>query len=139
MVNETAATARLPQPGRLINRMPLDMIGGGRVVRRFSNGDKWVEPGTILDGDFIRSLPQANRNVLLQNNIAVWPKAQTGGFASATESASADGAERGERHVVSLGFNRFNVIEGVRLNDEPLSRSDAYALAGKPEPAKKVN
>lgn len=36
------------------------------------------------------------------------------------------------RHIVSTGFGFYNVLEGKRLNAEPLSREEAEALAAAP-------
>jgi hypothetical protein len=36
-----------------------------------------------------------------------------------------------EKHVKPLGFGRYHVIEGVKLNKKPLSRAQAEALANR--------
>lgn len=117
-----------------IHRLPVDQVGGGSVVRSFRMNGELVRVGTRFTGDEIRSWHAANRRELLDRYLCVWPKAPESGIAPTGEDAS---AERAERHVVSLGFRLYAVIEGVRLNPKPLSREDAYKLAGKPDPARK--
>jgi hypothetical protein len=120
--------------GGASNRWPIDQIGGGRVVRQFRLGDSIIKVGSELSAEFIRQLPAANRQVLIGQFIAVWPKAsEVAGLASTAADAN---AERPQRHVVALGFGRYKVIEGVELTPEAVTRSEAYAIAGKPEPKK---
>lgn len=114
-----------------VHRLPIEQVGGGSVIRSFRMNGEIVRVGTRFTGDEIRSWQAANRRELLDRFLCVWPKAPDGGIAS-TEQVAA--AERAERHVVSLGFRTYAVIEGVRLNAAPLSREDAYKLAGKPDP-----
>jgi len=115
------------------SRMRISDIGGGRVIRQFSMDGKIVRLGTYLTAEQIQSIH--NRAYMIGRFIDVWPKASvTAGNAS---SAADTGADQAERHVVTLGFGRYNVIEGTVLNEEPLSRADAYALAGKAEPMKR--
>jgi hypothetical protein len=92
--------------------------------------------GTNLDADFIRQMPASNRSALIGRFIHLWPKAPSDGLASTTEEAK---TERAERHVVSLGFGRFKVIEGIELTPDPVTQSEAYALAGKPEPQRRAS
>jgi hypothetical protein len=120
------------------NRMKLDEIGGGRVIRRFQRGDKWLNVGAYLTRDEILSINPTNRSSLIGNYIDVWPQSpdapSSGGRVVASSSTPAAAVIGTGRHVVSLGFGKFKVYEGVLLTDEPVTRAEAYALAGKPEP-----
>jgi hypothetical protein len=119
--------------GHLGLRLPADQIGGAHVVRAFNAGGERIRTGTVLTGDYIRNIPTANRNCLIDKHyIAVWPKS---GDAVSPPVSSGTG-QRPERHVVTLGFGHFAVIEGSVVNDKPLTREEAYALAGKPAPEK---
>lgn len=114
------------------HRMKLDEVGGGRVIRMFRTNGKQINVGTYLTRDDILAINPANRGSLIGRFIDVWPKApDTAGNASSATGARLDGAER---HVVSLGFNRFKVFEGKWLSDDIMSREDAYKLAGKEAP-----
>ncbi|MGH6821930.1 MAG: hypothetical protein ACREC4_00310 [Methylocella sp.] len=63
-------------------------------------------------------MPAANYRSMIENRILeVWPD-----IGSTTPID-------GERYVVSLGFGRFAVIEGRKLNDAPLTKEQAAALA----------
>ena len=116
-------------------RIPLDQIGGGKVVRPFRVGGTRVAANTVLTAEQIHDMRAANRQVLLDRFIRVWPlpavKGRTKGFASSARPES--GAEHATRHVVSLGFRKYAVIEGVKLG-EYATRAEAYKAAGKPDP-----
>jgi hypothetical protein len=61
-------------------------------------------------------MPVANRQALIDKRfIEVFPKDATGA---------------GERHIVSAGFGKYHVIEGKKLNEFPLTKQEADALAG---------
>lgn len=122
------------EPPTSMLRLPLDQIGGGRVVQPFTSNGRRIKAGENLTAAFICSLPANNRAVLFGKYIHVWPKS---GDAD-PPPASTDSGQRPERHVVALGFGRFTVIEGVCLSDKPLTRKLAYELAGKTEPEMKV-
>jgi hypothetical protein len=114
------------------HRMKLDEVGGGRVIRMFRSNGRQVNVGTFLTRDDILAINPANRTSLIGRFIDVWPKApDTAGSPPPQTEARLDKAER---HVVSLGFNRFKVFEGAWLTDDVVSREDAYKLAGKDAP-----
>ena len=93
-------------------------IGGGRVRRPFTRAGKYLKPGTELSRDEILAMPHANRQALIDSTyLEVWPAPKV----SPIEGAS--------RHVISRGFARFDVIYGVKLNKEPLTKDEADALA----------
>ena len=103
-----------------------DDIAGGKVQQAFRMGDRYLMRGTALSREEICRIPTQNRNALIDKGyIHVQLKG--------VESAVA-----GERFVVSLGFGRFDVVEGKKLNDKHLSREAAYALAKIPMPDKKT-
>lgn len=90
-----------------------DQIGGGRAVRRFSGHIA----GDLLSAAELRGMKNL-RALIKANMVAVWPKPPEG--------------EPPERLVVRAGPaspGLFHVFEGRRLNDAPLSREQADALA----------
>jgi hypothetical protein len=102
-----------------------NQIGGAIVRRVFSSGGKQVTPGTKLSRDEVLLMPAGNRYALVNKKyIDIFP-------------AGGDDVSMGvkpDRFVISLGFSQFHVIEGKRLTDKPISREQAYALAGQPMP-----
>lgn len=94
-------------------------IGGARVRRRFSRGKEALLAGRILSADEVRAIPVANRRALIEAGfIEVYPQGPV--------------TTVGERHLVHLGRGQYDVIQGVRLNDKPLSKDEAEDLATKP-------
>ena len=109
--------------------MPLEIaeadIGGARIRMGFSRGNVRMKAGEHLTADEVRSIPLANRRALASAGfIEVYP--------ARTEVVHryAD-PKPGDRFIVQVGKGQFNVIEGRRLNDEPLTREQAEALAAK--------
>ena len=105
----------------------IDEIAGGKVQQAFRMGDKYLMRGTVLSREQICRIPTQNRNALIDKGYI---HVQLKGM----ETAEAGG----ERFVMSLGFGRFDVIEGRKLNEAHLSREAAYALARIPLPDKKT-
>lgn len=103
-------------------------IGGAKVVRGFNMGGKRLLAGHILTGDEVRSIRTSNRNSLVDKGfLLLWPK----------DAGSAPGEPPPGfvRFVKPLGFGRgYDVIEGRKLNEEPLSKEEAHELAGIPLP-----
>jgi hypothetical protein len=109
-------------------QMRADQIGGAIVRRSFSSGGTRLVAGTKLTAEQVLAFPTTNRNALADKRyIDLFPAS---GDAPTTGSS--------ERFVVSAGFGRFHVIQGKKLNDEPLDREQAYALAGVPAPPQAV-
>lgn len=109
-------------------RINIDEIGGGKVVRGFTAGTEYLHVGAALTADFIKSIPAANRNTLIDKNfIQVWPKAV------AVSPPVAVAGRTAERYTVPLGFGRYDVVSGFKINDAPLTKAEADKLAGKPE------
>lgn len=92
-------------------------IGGGIVRRGFTMGAERVRSGRELTKEELLSMPPANRNALVEKKyIELYPERP---------------AAPGQRHVVSAGFGRFDVIEGRKLNASPMTKEEANKLAGK--------
>lgn len=106
-------------------------IGGGKVERQFRMGEKLLPRGTVLSREEVMSIRTSNRSSLIdRGHLSVWPIE-----AVAMQKIQQHSSEPQERHVISSGFGRYNVIEGRRLNEQPLDRESAYLLADKPMPA----
>lgn len=100
-------------------------IGGARIRMGFSRGNVRMKAGDHLTADEVRSIPPANRRALASSGfIEVYPQR-----VQVVQREAA--AVPGDRFIVQVGKGQFNVIEGRRLNDQPLSREDAEKLAGK--------
>ncbi len=96
-----------------------DQIGGGVVRRAFRMGERYLLAGTKLTADEVMSINRPNRAAMIDNGmLAVWPPS---------------GDARGKRYAIHTGGGGYDVIEGRKLNDKPLTREEAKALAeGKP-------
>jgi len=96
-------------------------IGGGIVRRTFTLGERVMKTGDMLTRAEVLAIRIANRNSLIDHGkIEIYA-------ANPNEIA-----EPGERHVVrapGVGSRLYDVIEGRKLNSEPLTREDAEALA----------
>jgi len=98
-------------------------IGGARIRMGFSRGGVRMRPGDHLTADEVRSIPPANRRALASAGfIEVYP-ARTEVVHKYAE------AKPGDRFIVAVGKGQYNVIEGHKLNDQPLTREEADALA----------
>jgi hypothetical protein len=101
-----------------------DLIGGGVVQQTFRMGEKHLYAGAKLTREQIVRMPAQNRNSLIETGrIMVWPR----------DATAAQDAES-QCFVAPLGFGRYNVIQGRKLNDAPLNREEAHRLAGLPLP-----
>ena len=91
-------------------------IGGGVVAVPFTLADgRRLAGGTHLTASEVKAL--GNHRTLIRNEfIKVYPPHDT---ASVSE----------QRHVVHCGGGNFDVIAGRKLNDKPLMKDDAHALA----------
>ena len=96
-------------------------IGGAQVVRRFNIGTDSVAPGTMLTRDQVLAFPVNNRQSLIDNRyIAIYPPSPI--------------PEGGELMIYSRGFGKFDVVQGRKVNDEPLSKEEAEALVAQMAP-----
>jgi hypothetical protein len=95
-------------------------IGGARVRRTFATfkaGQEFrYKAGDMLTAEQVLAIPIANRRALSDSSfIEVFPK----------HSSSPDA----ERFIVASDVkNKFNVYEGIQVNDEPLTHEQAKAL-----------
>ncbi len=95
-------------------------IGGAVVRRTFTMSGTQVRRGDELTREQVLSIGRPNRQALIDKNfLDVFPL-----------SRAAPVVEAEDRHVVSLGFGKFDVVEGRKLNDAPLTKDQAQALAG---------
>lgn len=93
-----------------------DDIGGAVVRRPFLYGEQQLKAGDVLTEEQVRHMPRNNRNALRDGNfISIYPKRA---------------GRAGQAFVIHRGQGKYDVIEGVKINDEPLSKEDADALAG---------
>ena len=88
-------------------------IGGGYVRLGFTDATRRYKMGEQLTAAQIKSFHNHRRMIDI-GKIAVYPPAPAG---------------KSERHVVSTGFGRFDVIEGHKLNDRALTKDEAEELA----------
>lgn len=90
-------------------------IGGARVRRTFTLNSKQMKMGDQLTAEEVLAIRIPNRRALTDSNfIELYPKAN---------------ALPGERFVVGIGGDKFNVIEGRVINDAPLHKKEAEKLA----------
>lgn len=102
-------------------------IGGGTVTRGFTSNGEWVRPGTRLTREELLKLPRTNLQALVDTDkVHLFPPAP----------GQIDGM--GEMHLVSRGFGKFDVFQGRRVNEEPLSKEEAEALMAKIEAEAKL-
>lgn len=113
-----------------------DNIGGGKIIRAFRTAAGMQMAGTILSREQIIAMAHQNRNALIEKGfLAVWDKAAGTVVGAATMPAPV--AEGAERFICSLGFGRYDVVHGVKLNAAPVNREQAHELAGLPPPTVK--
>lgn len=94
-------------------------IGGGYVRRRFNIGADSIPAGTHLTAGQLQKI--GNLRVLVRNgNIETHPP------------APAQPDVPAERFITNLGFGKFDVIAGRKLNDRPLTKEEAEELATRP-------
>ena len=97
--------------------LPWNEIGGGIVAIPFvlSDGTR-LAGGTHLSAADIEAMGNA-RTLIRNEYIKVYPP----------HGATAHVSE--VRHVVHCGGGNFDVIAGRKLNDKPLTKDEAHALA----------
>ena len=94
-------------------------IGSGRVRRGFRRGEEWLPAGKMLTAADVLAIAPANRRALSEAGfIELYPRGPV-------ESV-------GQRHIVHLGRGQYDVIHGVKLNAQPLSKEEAEDLATQP-------
>lgn len=104
-------------------------IGGGLALRGFNRGTGFIKAGTQLSAELINSIPFSNRRSMIDRGIiAVHPPIPVPEKSSITATGPV-------RMLVDRGFGKFDVVAGTIINDAPLTKADALALAGfDPEP-----
>jgi hypothetical protein len=91
--------------------------GGAYVRRRFTFGTREMTTGDRLTAGELATIPLANLRALINTGkIELWPAAPSQMFIA-------------DRFAVNRGFGKWDVIEGRKLNDTPLTREQAEALA----------
>ncbi len=99
-----------------------EQIGGAIVRRAFFRGTESVKAGTILTPDEVAAMPISNRRVLASAGVIdLFP-------------AIPDDAPGHDLFLMHVGHGRFDVIEGRRLNAEPLTKDEARALLARRSP-----
>lgn len=92
-------------------------IGGGVTRRAIRMGERYVPANTRLTRAEVLAIRAPNRNSMIDRGVLhIFP---VGLVVSETPA---------ERHMVNRGFGRWDVIEGVRLNEAPLPKVAAEAL-----------
>lgn len=87
-------------------------IGGALVLRGFTTGGTYMRPGTKLERDQLLTMHVNNRQSLIDNGfIDIYPPLH--GI---------------DLHMVSRGFGKYDVYQGIKLNIDPLTREQAEAL-----------
>lgn len=114
----------------MVNRMtpPLSHTAsfdiGGAVCRRLieRGGEVWKRPGERLTEEEVGSISRANLVALRDSGyLQIFPK-QDAAIAPALEPMVTS------RFAVHTGAGKYDVIEGVKLNDGPLSKEEAEAV-----------
>lgn len=102
-----------------------DAIGGAFVRRGFTRftkdvpGGQYLKAGTRLTADEVRAIPMVNRRALATSGaLDVYPVTPANAV-----------AEDFERFVIHAGSGRYDVVAGRKLNDAPLTKAEAEALA----------
>jgi hypothetical protein len=94
--------------------MAPEHIGGAIVRRGFSACGRKVRPADTLTREEVLSFAHANLRALVDAN-----------FIELVPMAAADASTL---HVIHRGSGRFDVIRGIVLNSEPLTREAADAM-----------
>lgn len=102
-------------------------IGGGTVRRGFRCGDRYRKSGEPLSRAEIMAIPAVNRRVLIEKQyILVYPVSPL-----APHGTDASGFPL-QRVAVKDESGDYHVLEGRRINEEPLTKKQAVDLATNP-------
>lgn len=116
----------------MLSRMRPEDIGGGVVRRPFNTDGKYMRSGTQLTAEKILSWSWPNVQCMIdRGTLSVWPKSPGGAVVASGVAAGA--TDPPQRHIVHTGRGQYDVIEGTKLNDGPLKKPEAQALAGVPK------
>ena len=95
--------------------LPKDQIGGAYVRRRVTIGPRTVLNGEKLTAEQVREIPSANLKAFVNTGVLeLYPVAPV--------------PKDSQRFAIHMGMGRFDVIEGYKLNDKPLTRAEAEAM-----------
>lgn len=96
------------------------MIGGATVARYFRRGADDMKPGMNMTRAELLALPRGNLQALVDTSkLVLYPP------------TPALLGELGQLHAVHLGFGKYDVIEGRRLNESELTKEEAEAMIAK--------
>lgn len=95
-------------------------ITGALVRRAYSQGGETIPAGTRLSVDEFEAINASVRRLWVRdgNLLPIY---------TPDESVP---RPLGTRHVIHRGAGRYDVVQGVQINTDPLSREEAEALAG---------
>lgn len=131
---EGAGTKKSPQPDRAAPSAPIgvtarglrqairDDMCGGIVLRAFRLNGELVRAGAELSEEQVRGMGRANLEALRRRG-SIHLLSKKAGEAPAVDP-------RTQAFMVHTGAGKYDVIEGVKINDEPLSKEEAQALIG---------
>ena len=98
-------------------------VGGARVRRIFSIGERNVRGGETLSRDDVLAIPTPNRRALADAGyIEIYPR-----------PAIPAPSEGDNRHMFHIGGGRY-VVSGPLLTGEPVSKEDAEAIMAGRDP-----
>jgi len=128
----------------MLSRLKSDEIGGGVVRFGMRIGERYLRAGTRLTAEEVKGLRYANRQAMIDRGmLSVWPKSNemVGTTDAGIETVPAVQPATAvnipiagsKLHVVHTGRGHFDVIDGIKLNDAPLTKDGAYDLAGVPK------
>ena len=114
----------------LIARLPTEQLGGARVFRPTEIFGRHYQVNEIVPQDVLQRIKKQNLRALLdQRFLVAWP---VGANPTPTAVAVPDADTDAEVFVSNrIGTNRYDVIVGQRLNDEPLTKAEADAVAAR--------
>lgn len=102
-------------------------IGGAICRRHFTMGERKIRPGDTLTEDEVLAIPKPNLTALRDSGyLQVYPKQ------AAIQSALA--AIATTRFPIHRGCGKYDVIDGVQLNTEQLTKEQALALVAEGAP-----
>jgi hypothetical protein len=113
--------------------MSADEVGGAVVTRAFSLNGVRVERNRKLTREEVLAIPTRNREALVSSGqIREFPR------------SIAVAPEPGERFIVRRPDLKFDVVEGYKVNAEPLTKAEAELLRDsvmteRPRPQTTVN
>lgn len=92
-------------------------IGGARVRRTFTSNEHRYKMGDYLTREDVLNIPLANRRALSDSNfIEVYPRSTIPQMPDM------------ERFMIADGNGLYNVIEGLIINEKPLTKEEARKL-----------